>query len=126
MELGLGGFEGRGWRGLYYHATLDIAAYGFLVAEWYQVFPSACNGHLGLSAPEFLPHFQLCDSLSSRTAQPIPDRHTGILLARSLLRHLYLCPFCSALRLCRVEMWRGGVGSAYLFSVFSSAGDSSA
>jgi SRSO17 transposase len=33
QELGLGHFEGRGWRGFHHHATLCFAAYGFLVAE---------------------------------------------------------------------------------------------
>ncbi|MGF6852785.1 SRSO17 transposase [Paraburkholderia sp. CI3] len=30
---GLGRFEGRSWRGFHHHATLRMAAYGFLVAE---------------------------------------------------------------------------------------------
>jgi SRSO17 transposase len=33
QEIGLGHFEGRGWRGFHHHASLCIAAYGFLVAE---------------------------------------------------------------------------------------------
>ena len=33
QELGLGHFEGRGWRGFHHHASLCIAAYAFLAAE---------------------------------------------------------------------------------------------
>lgn len=32
-EIGLGHYEGRGWRGFHHHATMSIAAYAFLVAE---------------------------------------------------------------------------------------------
>jgi SRSO17 transposase len=32
-ELGLAHYEGRGWRGFHHHATLCIAAYGFLIRE---------------------------------------------------------------------------------------------
>jgi SRSO17 transposase len=51
QELGLGHFEGRNWRGFHHHATLCIAAYGFLVAERSRFSPSARIGHLGFSAP---------------------------------------------------------------------------
>ncbi len=44
QELGLGHFEGRGWRGFHHHATLCIAAYGFLVAERSRFSPSARAG----------------------------------------------------------------------------------
>lgn len=33
QELGLGQYEGRNWRGFHHHATLCIAAYGFLLLE---------------------------------------------------------------------------------------------
>jgi SRSO17 transposase len=39
QELGLGHFEGRGWRGFHHHAALCIAAYGFLVAERCRLSP---------------------------------------------------------------------------------------
>ena len=52
QELGLGHFEGRNWRGFHHHATLCIAAYGFLVAERTRFSPSARAGHLGFVASE--------------------------------------------------------------------------
>jgi SRSO17 transposase len=33
QEFGLGHYEGRGWRGFHHHATLCIAAYGFLLDQ---------------------------------------------------------------------------------------------
>jgi SRSO17 transposase len=58
QELGLGHFEGRNWRGFHHHATLCIAAYGFLVAERNLFSPSARVGHLGFVAPGPAPHFR--------------------------------------------------------------------
>jgi SRSO17 transposase len=40
QEVGLGHFEGRGWRGFHHHASLCIAAYGFLVSERETIPPS--------------------------------------------------------------------------------------
>ena len=50
QELGLGHFEGRNWRGFHHHATLCIAAYGFLIAERNRFSPSAHSGNLVFSA----------------------------------------------------------------------------
>jgi SRSO17 transposase len=58
QELGLGHFEGRNWRGFHHHATLCIAAYGFLVAERNRFSPSARTGHLGFIAPRPAPDFR--------------------------------------------------------------------
>jgi len=33
QDLGLGHYEGRGWRGFHHHASLSIAAYGFLLGQ---------------------------------------------------------------------------------------------
>ena len=43
QELGLGHYEGRGWRGFHHHAALCIAAYGFLVAERAALPPSGAS-----------------------------------------------------------------------------------
>jgi SRSO17 transposase len=58
QELGLGHFEGRNWRGFHHHATLCIAAYGFLVAERNRFSPSARAGHLGFVVPRPAPEFR--------------------------------------------------------------------
>ena len=41
QEVGLGDFEGRGWRGFHHHATMSIAVYGFLISERGAFPPSA-------------------------------------------------------------------------------------
>jgi SRSO17 transposase len=41
QELGLAHFEGRGWRGFHHHASLCIAAYGFLALERARFSPTA-------------------------------------------------------------------------------------
>jgi len=55
QEVGLGDFEGRGWRGFHHHATMCIAAYGFLISER-GAFPPCepRSGHLfqGFALPE--------------------------------------------------------------------------
>jgi len=33
QDLGLGHYEGRGWRGFHHHASLSIAAYGYLLSQ---------------------------------------------------------------------------------------------
>ena len=68
QELGLGHFEGRGWRGFHHHATLSIAAYGFLLAERNRFFSPVRAGHLGLSNPKLPPGFYPRGSNPSRTA----------------------------------------------------------
>ena len=51
QEIGLGHFEGRGWRGFHHHATLSIAAYGFLVSERSRIPPSGQRCKPLLKAP---------------------------------------------------------------------------
>ena len=68
QELGLGHFEGRGWRGFHHHATLCLAAYGFLVAERNRFSPSARADDLGLPAPSPSPNFRPRGARSPRAA----------------------------------------------------------
>jgi SRSO17 transposase len=51
QELGLGHYEGRGWRGFHHHAALCIAAYGFLVAERAAIPPSGAGSTRLVQAP---------------------------------------------------------------------------
>jgi len=51
QELGLGHYEGRNWRGFHHHASLCIAAYGFLISERNSFSPSARVGNVGLPVP---------------------------------------------------------------------------
>jgi SRSO17 transposase len=51
QEVGIGHYEGRGWRGFHHHATLCIAAYGFLVAERARFSPSTRVGTVELATP---------------------------------------------------------------------------
>jgi SRSO17 transposase len=66
-ELGLAQYEGRNWRGFHHHATLCIAAYGFLMAERSRFSPSAHVGHLELRAATLPPHFQPRGAKGSRS-----------------------------------------------------------
>jgi SRSO17 transposase len=76
QELGLGDYEGRGWRGFHHHATLCIAAYGFLIAERGALPPSgsAFSTPLARSAvPEGYRPRGAADP--TRTAHPQLDLH---------------------------------------------------
>jgi SRSO17 transposase len=58
QEIGLGHYEGRGWRGFHHHASLCIAAYGFLVAERCRFPPARRFTRQGLAAPALPEGFQ--------------------------------------------------------------------
>jgi SRSO17 transposase len=60
QEVGLGHFEGRGWRGFHHHATLCIAAYGFLISERETIPPSADR------TTTLFPQFALREGYQSR------------------------------------------------------------
>ena len=51
QEIGLGHLEGRGWRGFHHHATLCIAAYGFLICERETIPPSGPRATAPIQVP---------------------------------------------------------------------------
>jgi SRSO17 transposase len=74
QELGLGHFEGRGWRGFHHHASLCIAAYALLVAERCRFPPPGWRPRL--AAPERPADYRPRNSSRApRAAQPGVDRH---------------------------------------------------
>jgi SRSO17 transposase len=51
QEIGLGHYEGRGWRGFHHHATLCIVVYGFLISERETIPPSGPHGAWRVKKP---------------------------------------------------------------------------
>jgi SRSO17 transposase len=60
QEVGLGHYEGRGWRGFHHHATMCIAAYGFLISERETIPPS------GSRSTAFFPQLAVPDGYRPR------------------------------------------------------------
>ncbi len=76
QEVGLGHFEGRGWRGFHHHATLCIAAYGFLISERETIPPSGLGLARPFSPPALSDDYKPRGSATaSRTAHPKLDRN---------------------------------------------------
>jgi hypothetical protein len=97
QELGLGHYEGRGWRGFHHHAVLCIAAYGFLVSERNRFSPLHTPAMLDYQSPR-------CRQTSGHAARRArPERHNPnsiatlrSVMARLLLTQLPHCPFCGS------------------------------
>ena len=87
QELGPDHYEGRSWRGFHHHATLCIAAYGFLVAEWSRFPPLVASVDWIYPSPK-------CRASSTLGARPVRvQRHNPRsiatlqqMIARFLLR----------------------------------------
>ncbi len=75
QEVGLGHYEGRNWRGFHHHASLCIAAYGFLMLE--QLSGSKKNA-ARLQAPPLPEGFRPRGARPDAAAHPVVDRHRAL------------------------------------------------
>jgi hypothetical protein len=75
QELGLGHYEGRNWRGFHHHASLCIAAYGFLMLE--RLAGSKKNA-ARLKAPALPQSFRPRGARAHAAAHSLVDRHHAL------------------------------------------------
>jgi SRSO17 transposase len=76
QELGLGHFEGRSWRGFHHHATMCIAAYGFLISEQETIPPSGPRAAARLGQLELPADYQPRGAADpNRASRAKLDRH---------------------------------------------------
>jgi SRSO17 transposase len=71
QELGLGDYEGRNWRGFHHHASLCIAAYGFLMLER---LSGAKKNAAGLQAPALPKAFRPRGARTDAAPHSVVDR----------------------------------------------------
>jgi SRSO17 transposase len=75
QEVGLGHYEGRNWRGFHHHASLCIAAYGFLMLERLRgVKKNAAR----LKAPALPEGFRPRGALPDAAARPVVNHHRAL------------------------------------------------
>lgn len=76
QETGLDHFEGRGWRGFHHHATLCIAAYGFLISERETIPPSGPGSSTPVKKSLLSTNYRPRGSaVQDRTSHPKLDRN---------------------------------------------------
>jgi SRSO17 transposase len=75
QEVGLSHYEGRSWRGFHHHASLCIAAYGFLMLE--QLSGSKKNS-ARLKAPALPEGFHPRGARPDAAPYPLVDRHRAL------------------------------------------------
>ena len=101
QEVGLGHYEGRNWRGFHHHATLTIAAYGFLLLQRLKGRDKkTVSSHKRLPYPQGTSH-----GVAPRAQRHVPDSIATIRpwIAQQIARQLLRCPCCGRAR-------REGVG----------------
>src|SRR3569833_729000 len=90
-ELGLSHYEGPDWRGFHHHATLCIAAYGFLMLARLRVKKNSAV----FRQPAVPEGFRPRGSRSDVAAQPLVVASVLFRLTRAIARALRQCPCCA-------------------------------
>jgi SRSO17 transposase len=75
QEVGLGHYEGRNWRGFHHHASLCIAAYGFLMLER---LAAGKKNFARLKMPPVPAGFRPRGAGSDAAPRPVVDRHRAV------------------------------------------------
>jgi SRSO17 transposase len=85
QDLGLGDYEGRGWRGFHHHASLAIAAYGFLMAQQLRHPEGIGKKNSARSEEPTLPtHYKPRGSPAHAAPRPIIDNEFAAAYRRGL------------------------------------------
>ncbi len=98
QDLGLGHYEGRGWRGFRHHASLSIAAYGFLMAQRLRVGSDASGKKLHQTPVTCCSQGLRPSGQSNARKRHVADSITTLRLQLSvaLARVLGHCPHCNS------------------------------
>ena len=97
QELGLGHYEGRGWRGFHHHASLSIAAYGFLMAQQLRHPEDAGKKNSTRRSEPALPtHYKPRGSPAHAAPRPIIHDNLAAAYRRSLARDAASMPMLPA------------------------------
>ena len=92
QEVGLDHYKGRGWRGFHHHASLCIAAYGFLISETETIPPSGSARASRSAVPAGYRPRGAAVALPAHVPNSIATLR--IRLARTLVGVLPRCPCC--------------------------------
>ena len=97
QELGLGHYEGRGWRGFHHHASLSIAAYGFLMAQQLRHPDGVGKKNAGQRQEPALPtHYKPRGSPAHAAPRPIVHHNLAAAYSRSLAHDTATMPVLPA------------------------------
>ena len=89
QEVGLGHYEGRNWRGFHHHASLCIAAYGFLMLER---LSGAKKNSARLKAPPVPEGFSPRGTRADAAAYPVVDLDRAFSLGQSHRQKSFTMP----------------------------------